>query len=248
MNEEHEMIAKVYAAKEDSGAADVLLRQYLPFIRSETAKFIRRPVEGAEDELSVAMFAFHEAVLRYQKLRGSFLRFASACIKSRLTDYLRKEQRHMGQVSLDAETGGEEDDDRTLLDRLESGGDEAEQVDSRTAARQEIGEFAQKLSGFGLSLSDIAGSCPQQERTLAACHRALSYAKEHPELLRAVEQTGRLPIGALAEGSGVPRKTLERHRDYMVALLLAYTNGYEIIRGHLKQTAPAIRAEKGGLA
>ena len=28
---------------------------------------------------------------------------------------------------------------------------------------------------------------------------------------------------------------MERHRKYLVALLLIYTNGYEIIRGHLAQ-------------
>ena len=40
--------------------------------------------------------------------------------------------------------------------------------------------------------------------------------------------------------SGVERKTLERHRKYMVALLLIYTNGYEIIRGHLKQVMKGV--------
>ena len=35
-------------------------------------------------------------------------------------------------------------------------------------------------------------------------------------------------------GANVDRKTLERHRRYLVAILLAYTNGFEIIRGHLK--------------
>ena len=45
----------------------------------------------------------------------------------------------------------------------------------------------------------------------------------------------KLPIAQLAEGAGVDRKTLERHRKYLVAILLAYTNGYEIIRGHLRQ-------------
>ena len=42
----------------------------------------------------------------------------------------------------------------------------------------------------------------------------------------------------LAELSGVSRKTMERHRTYLVAILLAYTNGYEIIRGHLCQISP----------
>jgi len=39
----------------------------------------------------------------------------------------------------------------------------------------------------------------------------------------------------LAEKTGVDRKTLERHRKYLVAVLLAYTNGFEIIRDHLYQ-------------
>ena len=55
-------------------------------------------------------------------------------------------------------------------------------------------------------------------------------------------QTKKLPIGQLTAGSGVERKTLERHRKYMVALLLIYTNGYEIIRGHLKQVMKGVAA------
>lgn len=56
------------------------------------------------------------------------------------------------------------------------------------------------------------------------------------ELLR----TKRLPIGRLSAGSGVERKTLERHRKYMIALMLIYTNGFEIIRGHLKQVLKGV--------
>ena len=41
----------------------------------------------------------------------------------------------------------------------------------------------------------------------------------------------KLPLAQLAAGSGTERKTLERHRKYLVAILLAYTNGFEIIRG-----------------
>lgn len=45
-------------------------------------------------------------------------------------------------------------------------------------------------------------------------------------------------MNELMEGTGVERKTLERHRKYLAAILLAFTNGYEIIRGHLYQIAP----------
>ena len=43
------------------------------FIRSETVKFLHTaPENGHEDELSIAMLAFYEAVLAYEKSRGAF--------------------------------------------------------------------------------------------------------------------------------------------------------------------------------
>ena len=90
----------------------------------------------------------------------------------------------------------------------------------------------------------MADNCPRQSRTLTACRRVLDFARANPELLERVERTGKLPMAELAAGSGVEKKTLERHRKYLVAILLAFTNGYAIIRGHLCQLAPA----KGGSA
>lgn len=235
MNQEHEIVMQVENAKTDLEAADGLLRQYLPFIKSETAKFIHRnPEEGRDDELGIAMFAFHEAVLHYSRGKGAFLRFASMMIKNRLIDYYRKEKHHEGTLSLDAGDGAEEES-RSLYAKLDTGKDEIEELYIRQAAKEEIMEFADCLASYGLSLSDIADNCPKQERTLFACHRALNCARENPEILEALEQGKKLPLALLTEKSGVERKTLERHRKYMMAILLAYTNGYEIIRGHLCQ-------------
>lgn len=233
MNQEHEIVAMVAAARGDSLAADELVRRFLPFIRSETAKVIRRGVSDSDDELSVAMMAFHEAVLAYERLRGAFLPFAARAIRSRIIDFHRREQRHRGQLSLHEKN----EDDRELADTLAVGTDPISERTDRTAARQEIAHFALGLSEFGLSLTDIADNCPKQARTLSACHRALDYARGNPELLEQTVRTKKLPITSLAVGAGVERKTLERHRKYMMALLLAYTNGFEIIRGHLGQMA-----------
>lgn len=240
MNQEHEIVIQVERAKSDLDAEDRLLRQYLPFIKSETAKFIHRaPQEGQDDELSIAMFAFHEAVMHYSRGKGAFLRFAAMMIKNRLIDYYRKEQRHEGALSLDQQ---ETEEGKTLYETLDSGTDEIEKACVSRATKEEIMEFAACLSEYGLSLSDIADNCPKQERTLQTCHWALACARENPEILEALEKGKKLPLARLTEKSGVERKTLERHRKYMMAILLAYTNGYEIIRGHLCQIA----TRKGG--
>ena len=240
MNNEHKIVQQVYAAKEDVQAADRLIGTYLPFIKTETAKFLKRPpVEGHDDELSIAMIAFHEAIGGYSRTRGAFLKYAAMLIRSRLIDYSRREQRHSRVISLDAPA---REENTTLGEVLVGERDPHEETASRDATRAEIEELARQMKEFGVDLSDVADNCPKQQRTLDACRKALQYARENPELLDDLLKTKRLPIGQLAAGSGVERKTLERHRKYMVALLLIYTNGYEIIRGHLKQVMKGVAA------
>ena len=214
----------------------------MPYVKSETAKFLKRiPREGHDDELNIDMFAFYESILSYRQEKGAFLRFASTGIRNRLIDYYRKEKRHQGLVSLEQPIDSEGEDSRTLMDHIDTGRDEAAELAEQSAAKEEILHFSAQLASFGLSLGDIADSCPRQDRTLAACQKALAFAIEYPELLDQLVQTKKLPLAQLCAGAGVERKTLERHRKYMIAILLAYTNGFEIIRGHLRQLS-----RKGG--
>ena len=109
MRQEREIVARVRAARGSARAADALVRDYLPFIKAETAKFMGRPPrEGHGDELGIAMFAFHEAVLAYDRSKGAFLPLASLSIRNRLIDFRRRERRHADVDSLDERRGGDE--------------------------------------------------------------------------------------------------------------------------------------------
>ena len=238
MNDEHKITQQVYAAKDDVLVADQLIGTYMPFIKAETAKFLKRPpMEGHDDELSIAMIAFHEAIGGYSRTRGAFLKYAAMLIRSRLSATSRRKQPHSRVISLQPPVC---EDHTTLGGTLADERDPHEETAARDATRAEIEELTRQMQEFGVSLSDVADNCPKQQRTLDACRKALQYARENPELLDTLLQTKRLPIGQLTAGSGVERKTLERHRKYMVALLLIYTNGYEIIRGHLKQVMKGV--------
>ncbi len=232
---------RVSMAKADIALADELIRDYLPFIRSEASKAAGRIITEQDDEISVAMIAFHQAIGSYSRLRGAFLSYAAVVIRRRLVDWYRKEKRHRGIDSLDAPV--RQDSDGTVGDTVADAKDEYERVGTRDATRLEIEELTAQLKSFDVSLSDIAENCPKQTRTLAACRSALAYARENPELIGELKQSKRLPLARLCAGSGVERKTLERHRKYLLALLVIYSNGYEIIRGHLKQV---FVTQKGG--
>ena len=231
--------AQVLMAQKDPRSADALIGQYMPFIRSETFKFTHTvPEAGHEDELNIAAMAFYEAALSYDRKKGAFLPYAAWAIRNRLIDYHRAERRHGGTISLEVVSG---EDGRRLMDTLPDSRDEIGAYDLRAASRAEIEAFGRQLATFDISFSEVADNCPRQERTLAACYAVLNCARANPGLLERLVQTHRLPVRELALGSGVDKKTIERHRKYLVAILLAFTNGYEIIRGHLCQMTP-----KGG--
>lgn len=231
MEKDYEIVQAVYAAKEDNGAADDLIRRYIPFIRAESSKFMGRICTESDDEYSIAMIAFHEAILGYSRERGAFLKYAALLIRSRLTDAYRKEKRHQGHLSLD-ESGDE--DDRTLLDQLADSRDLYAQSHDLEATQQEIAELAGVLQQFGVSFADIADHSPRQARTMEVCLAAIRFAAQNRQLLDTLLQTKKLPLAELVQGSGGDRKTLERHRKYLLAMLVIQTNGYEIIRGHLR--------------
>ena len=93
MQNEHQIIKAVYAAKNDLQKADDLIRDYIPFIRSEASRCTSRLCTEQDDEYSIAMIAFHEAILGYERNRGTFLSYASMLIRSRIIDFQRKESR-----------------------------------------------------------------------------------------------------------------------------------------------------------
>ena len=231
MEKEHEIVRSVYEAKGNNIAADVLIRQYIPFIRAESSKFLGRFCTDSDDEYSIAMIAFHEAIEGYSRERGAFLKYAALLIRSRLTDYSRREKRHQGVLSLD-EPG--EADEKTLLEQVADSRDHYEESHNLEATRQEIAELAGVLQEFGVSFADIADHSPRQERTKSECLAAVYYAMENRSLLEELLRTKKLPLSELVRGAGCDRKTLERHRKYVLAMLVIQTNGYEIIRGHLR--------------
>lgn len=235
MSETKAIVERVMDAKQDRLAADDLIRDYLPFIRSEAASVSRANAgQSIDDEISIAMLAFHEAIEGYDAAKGPFLGYAARLIKSRLVDYFRREKRHYGQVSLSTPVDADEGE-LTLEDTVQDDFRHEEAYDSRQATKQEIEELITQLKSLGLNLSSIADNAPKQARTKAQVKQVLLYAKENPLLIYEAVRTNKLPMSQLVNGTGVEKKTIERHRKYLMAMFVIYSNGYELIRGHLTQ-------------
>lgn len=231
--ENKELLREIEEARRSPKKTDSFIDKYTPFIRSEVLKHgIKSQYLDKSDELSIAMFAFYETMQNYDKKKGSFFPLAKVYIHNRLVDYYRKSfDRNV--VSLDEKI--HEDESASLVDTLTDDSNHVELSFERECTKEEINEFKKTLSEYNLTLLDIADNSPKQSRTMDICLKVLEYAKEDREVLDILVETKKLPLSILTQKGGFDRKTLERHRKYLVGILLAFTNGFVIIRGHLCQ-------------
>ena len=136
------------------------------------------------------------------------------------------------------------DDEPSALDRMASSDvTHEETMVIREATKEEIIELSEQMLSFGVYLVDVADNSPKQERTLRSVQSVVAYAKDDELLMENFLRTKLVPLAELATETNVARKTIERHRKYIIALLLIYSNGYEIIRGHLAEVMKGVIAK-----
>ncbi|GAI10336.1 unnamed protein product [marine sediment metagenome] len=103
VNRRQSLEDRVIKAKKDSGEINKLISEFKPFIASVAQKKVGRYLEyGVDDELSIGLIAFKEAVDSYDENKSKFLSFAKLVINMRLIDYYRKQKRET-TLSLDDE-------------------------------------------------------------------------------------------------------------------------------------------------
>ena len=196
------------------------------FILSSAYKATGRFVSESDDEYSVALIAFNEAVKAYEEDKGDFHAFAALVIKRRLIDYLKSNSGHQSEILTDpaAMDGDVDEEDPYISHNLEVRKKQAEMseetFDNRPGTgpmRDEIEAVQKILSGYGFSFSDLAECSPKAEKTKEVCAKAVAFLLKDHELIRKMQDSKTLPIKEIEKSLKVPRKILERHRRFIIA-------------------------------
>ncbi len=227
------------AQQGDREARERLIATYRPFIMraasSVSGRFVRA---GQDDEASVAMMAFDEAITSYRQQGGrSFFSFAEMVIRRRLIDYFRRESSRRQEVplsslALEGEDGEASDDPLLQVEAREAHRQFEDEVLARER-REEIQRLAHQLRSLGIAFQDLVDRTPRHRD---ARERALAVARllaDKPELCEQVVRRGNLPLKELETVAGVSRKTLERQRKYIIALALILSGNYPHLREYL---------------
>jgi len=221
----------VQARNGDAGAREELIRRFTPFIMAvvsrATGQFIRM---GEDDEASIGLMAFNEAIDCYRPDGGSnFLTLAETVIRRRLIDYFRRERRHRGVLSLQAL----ENDTAATADPL--GGEEINLVHEQADRHQEIERFQEELARFGITFQDLVKTSPRHQDARDRALAAARVVAANPLFCRYLREHRALPLKALEKSVETSRKTLERHRKYIIAAAIMLTGNYEYLADYIGQ-------------
>lgn len=212
-------------------AREELIRQFTPFILKIASRMSGRFVRlGEDDEASIGLIAFNEAIENYNPDKGiSFLTLAETVIRRRLIDHFRREERHRQSLpfsALESSPGHEEDE-------------MAAELEDR---RQEIARYREELASYGITFADLVRASPRhrdaRERALA-CARAIA---SNPLFRRYLKEKRELPLKALEQELETSRKTLERHRKYIIAAAVMMMGDYEYLQEYISEN----RGERHG--
>lgn len=232
-----EMEANVLRAKEDSVYRNSFLNDHKKFILTTAYRTLNRYVTDSDDEWSVALLAFNEAIDEFEESRGSFEGFAKLVIKRRLLNYSRSESKRRNEFStepavLSGELGGEEDPSSFQLE-VRSRVTDLSTDDRRQRLVEEIGTLKKEIGEYGIDFFGLEAVSPKAEKTKKMCLTLVAELKADDVLMLRLRETKSLPIAELATRTGISKKVLERHRKYIITAAEIVSGDYPLLKEYI---------------
>lgn len=220
-------------AAKDEQKLERLLAENEHFILRRASLTVHRYITKSDDEWSIALIAFAEAVRNYHFDKGSFLPFAEKVIHRRLIDFQRSRSKYKSEIPVNPAVFGTDDDNeayencsvRKAVTEL------AEQEDR--SIRYEIEALNKIFMQYGFSFLDLAECSPKSKETKSICAKTVTYILRNPLLIREMKSQKMLPLKIIEINLKAPRKTLERHRKYIIAAVEILSGEYPYLAEYM---------------
>ena len=211
-----ELDKQIIEIRNDRNALEEFIISQEGFIIKTATRITKRFVSKSDDEWSIALSAYLEAIEKYDIEKGSFVPFAEMIIRSRLIDWFRANGKFSPEVHI------EDNQEKGIIQ------DDAENL------RLEIEALGDTLREYGFSFLDIVKHSPKAEKTKMACKVVTNYIIDNPIILTELQSSLLLPIKIIEKNSGVPRKTIERHRKYIIVAVEILVGDYPYLSEYLR--------------
>lgn len=168
-----------------NGDINEIVEENIGFIINTISKVTGKYVSiENDDEFSIGLMAFVEALDKYNQEKGPFLSFAKIVIESRIKNYLAKEKKKFEVVSIDLYKEIGIDINNILYNPIED----------KTELINEIQQFKEELNLFKLTIEDLIKEAPKHSDTRENAINVSKEASKDLEVTDFMYEKKRLPI------------------------------------------------------
>ena len=107
--------------------------------------------------------------------------------------------------------------------------------------KYEIEALSYELGEFEITFFDISKNSPKSGKTKRECREVIKYILSADTMVEFIRKNKYIPVKEIISATGVNRKILERHRNYIIAVVLVMDGEYEIIQGQFSQLMGGVR-------
>lgn len=186
-----------------------IIKAYEPFILNTIVHLKKAYIQIENDEeFSVGLMAFNEAIDKYDESRSSFLTFAKVVIESRIINYWEKESRHKAE-SLDANESSKEQ--LMAIDNIEK----------TMMLRQEIHQLETVLELFGLDFNLLADAAPKHSDAKRNAIDVGIKAAQFEEIVERLYDKKKLPILMVSKKTNASLKVVKTHKLFIISIIVS---------------------------
>ena len=203
-----------------------IIEEYIPFIIKTISKFTNRYVSIENDEeFSIGLVVFYEAVQKYNNDKGPFLPFAQLVITSRLKNYYNKENKHNLHISMDSM----EEEGINIKEKLSN------PIEDKSELVDEMDELKREINIFGFSLEDLVDEAPKHVDTRAnALDLSEKVSKDKP-LVDFMYTKKRLPIKQISLKYRVTQKVIKGSKKFIITGIIIFYRNFRNLKLWIKR-------------
>jgi len=176
-----------------SAREEDLLRENDQFIIREASKAAGKIITRSDEEYSIALAAFWEAIRTHDPEKGSLQAYGAVVIRHRLVDYYRSQKKYASEMTVEpAVFGGETVEGAEGVQQAIEKAQAQNQPD--TDLTEEISALSQELKRYGISFFDLPDQCPKAAKTRKVCKKAARFVAFAERLLEKLRKTMKFPL------------------------------------------------------
>lgn len=226
----NETLAKIKSGFENH--RNELIHNHKPFILKEISKVCKRFIREEDEEFSIGLLAFNEAIDNFDCDKGSsFYSLARMIIRNRIIDYIRKESKHNTNLSFDLTIENEEGFEN--LSEIKVSTIQHIKDEESNIRKEEILDYTLKLKEFGISFQDLVDISPKHKDARFNIIKISKILHDNVEIRESILNSKRLPIKDILKLVDCSKKTIERNRKYLIAIFIIIDGDYVFLKEYL---------------